>query len=106
MCADEEDDHPEDRYHQCEPSYVSTLAAVERTVPVLDSLAATDMLVRLGLYVDDQVGWVAIEATEEPEPRLVLTLQSARLLARSLQDQLDGHDRVTGPSGSAEPELA
>ncbi len=90
--AHEQADHPEDRYHRSEPSYVAALAAVERTVPVLDALTATDLLVRVGQYIDDPIAWVAIEAAEDPEPRLVLTLESARLLAWALQEQLRRHD--------------
>lgn len=87
-----EDDHVEDRYHQSEPSYVPVLAAREPTVPITDSLEAVDLVVRTGQYVGELVEWVAIEPLDLPQPRLVLSLESAHSLARALADQLDRHD--------------
>lgn len=88
----EEDDHPEDRYHQSEPSFIPLTAATERTVPVTASLRNVDLLVRVGQYVDELIEWVVIEPLDMPQPRLVMTVESAHSLVRGLTEQLDRHD--------------
>lgn len=88
----EEGDHPEDRYHQSEPTYVPVLASRAPSVPVTSSLEALDLVVRVCRYDGDVLTWVAIEAAEHREPRLVLSLDSARLLLRDLAEQLGRYD--------------
>ena len=83
------DDHPEDRYHQSRPSIISALAGTGGTIPVADSLRPVELAVRLGRHVDDDVAWVAIEPLEAVRPRLVLSEESARVLAQELCRQLD-----------------
>lgn len=84
-----EDDHPEDRYHQSEPAYVPAICGHGHSVPLTSSLEATDLLVRRGRHVDDVVEWLVIEAEMSPEPRLVLTSESARALLSALASQLE-----------------
>ena len=93
-CAREHDerDHPEDRYHQSEPTYVPVLASRAPSVPATASLEALDLIVRVCRYDGDIVTWVAIEAADHPEPRLVLSLESARLLLHDLEEQLQRYD--------------
>lgn len=86
-----EDDHVEDRYHQSEPSFVPVLVATQPTVPVTESLQPVDLVVRIGQYVDELVEWVAIEPIDLPQPRMVVTLESAHTLARALAEQLERH---------------
>jgi hypothetical protein len=85
-------DHPEDRYHQSEPSYLPTISSRRPSIPITASLEAVDMLIRICRYDGDVVTWVAIEALEQPEPRLVLTLESARILGFELAEQLERYD--------------
>lgn len=83
-----ERDHPEDRYHQSDPTMVTVTAGDGATVPVTDSLETIDMLVLLGRYVGDPRTWLTIEPAERPAPRLVLTIASARALVGCIDDQL------------------
>lgn len=84
----QEQEHPEDRFHQSDPAVVATVAGDADTIPITDSLTPVDLTVRLGRHVDDSVEWIAIEALESPRPRLVLTTDSARRLAREIAEQL------------------
>lgn len=90
--AHDDTDHPEDRYHQSEPSFVPVIASARLAVPLTSSLEAVEMLVHVGRYDGDVVEWLAIEALDQPEPRLVLTLESARLLVQRLVEQIGNHD--------------
>lgn len=87
----EEDDHLEDRFHQSEPTIVPVIAAVEPTVPVTASLETIDLVIRIGRYDGELVEWLTIEPLDLPQPKLVLTVESARLLAHHLAEQLDRH---------------
>ncbi|MEX0428455.1 hypothetical protein AB3X52_12560 [Nocardioides sp. DS6] len=87
----EEGDHPEDRYHQSEPTFFPAIVSTHATTPIMDSFEGIDMLARVCQYVDDVVAWVAIEPAERREPRLVLTVESAQLLERGLAAQLARH---------------
>lgn len=84
----EEDDHPEDRYHQSEPAMLPALAGAADTVPVTDSIESLDLLIRRGRYVGESLEWVLIEPAEAVRPRLMLTIESARLLLPHLADQI------------------
>ncbi|TYL55914.1 hypothetical protein FXB39_01565 [Nocardioides sp. BGMRC 2183] len=90
-CAREhhEQDHPEDRYHQSAPSFAPVIAALGHAIPVTDALTAVELIIRMARYVGDVHTWIAIEGTEAPEPRLVLTAESARSLVQHLEEQLD-----------------
>ena len=90
--AHHEDDHPEDHYHQSEASFVPVIASRRTAVPVTSTFEAVDMLVRICRYDGDVVTWLAIEPLEQRQPRLVLTVESARLLVRDMVDQLRRHD--------------
>ncbi|MCL2542283.1 MAG: hypothetical protein FWE71_07485 [Nocardioidaceae bacterium] len=83
-----ESDHPEDRYHHGEASLVPVVLARDRFVPASASLEATDLVVCRGRHVGDAVEWVVIEPAESPQPRLVLTRESAGSVARALEEQL------------------
>lgn len=83
-----EGDHPEDRYHQSEPSILTVVAGPGDAVPVTASLRPTTLALRAGRHLDDDLTWVVIESLEEPLPRLVLTADAARDLARALREQL------------------
>jgi len=96
----EEDDHPEDRYHQSEPSIAPVIASGQVTVPVTSSLETVDLLVRIGRYVGETTEWMAIEPLELVQPRLLLTVESARHLARHVVDQLARHDAAEEPESA------
>lgn len=83
-----EGDHPEDRYHQSEPSMVPLIASAGTTIDVVESLEAIDMLVLLGCHVGDTCVWLAVEPADRPAPRIVMTAESARSLVHSINDQL------------------
>ncbi|HWJ08411.1 MAG TPA: hypothetical protein VNS46_03490 [Nocardioides sp.] len=83
-----EDDHPEDRYHQSEPSILSVVAGTGDTVPVTASLRSLTLAVRTGRYAGEELAWLVVEALEGPQPRLLLTADAARALARGLHEQL------------------
>lgn len=89
-CAREhaEDDHVEDRYHQSEPSVLTVVAGPGDTVPVTASLRPTTLALRAGRHVGDDLVWLVIEALDDPLPRMALTTDAARGLARALRDQL------------------
>lgn len=82
-------DHPEDRYHQSEPSILPVVAGSGDTVPVTASLRPLTLAVRLGRHSGDDRTWLVVEALEEPRPRIVLTADAARLLLGALVEQLD-----------------
>ncbi|HVK29747.1 MAG TPA: hypothetical protein VM575_15520 [Nocardioides sp.] len=86
------DDHPEDRYHQSEPTLLPVVAGSGDTVPVTASLRPLTLAVRIGRYADDDRTWLVIEALEAPRPRMVLAAEAARALVRGLLDQLDALD--------------
>jgi hypothetical protein len=88
----EEDDHLEDRYHQSDPSFVPVVASAGPAVPITDSLTSIDLVVRLCRYVGDVLAWIAVEPLELPQPRMVLTVESARLLTDRLRDQVARYD--------------
>lgn len=83
-----ESDHDEDRYHQSEASIVPVVAGPGDSVPITASLDDVDLVVRVGRHLSEPRAWVAIEAADRPEPRLVLTVESARSVARHLDEQL------------------
>jgi len=83
-----ERDHPEDRYHQSDPTMVTMTAGDGATIPVAESLETIDMLVLLGRYVGDTRTWLTVEPAERPAPRLVLTTESAGVLVECINDQL------------------
>lgn len=87
------DDHPEDRYHQSEPSILPVVAGTGDTVPVTRSLRALTLAVRVGRYADDDRTWLVVEALDEPQPRLVLAADAARVLLQALGEQLAALDR-------------
>lgn len=83
----EEDDHPEDRYHQSEGALLAGIAGAADTVPLTASLRATSLAVHLGRHPGEESAWVAVEALDDLHPRLILTAQTARTLARELVAQ-------------------
>jgi len=86
--AHAEDDHPEDRNHQSEPSLFLAVAGTGDGVPVTATLRPTTLTVRMGRYVGERTTWLAIEDSEEPGPRMVLTDSSAWALHQMLAQQL------------------
>lgn len=82
------DDHPEDRYHQSEPSIVPVVAGAADAVPVTTSLRAMTLTVRLGRYAGDERTWLLIEPLEDLRPRMVLAADDARALLQALHGQL------------------
>lgn len=84
----EEHDHEEDRYHHGEVRIVPVIVARGAT-PAAASFEPVDLVVCLGRHAGEEVEWVRVEATERPEPRLVLTRESAHLLAQALLRQLE-----------------
>ena len=84
----EEDDHPEDRYHCSEPSYVAAIITAIDTVPLTTSMTGLDLTVRRGRYAEDVTEWVSIEPVNQREPRLVLTIDSAARLDTALRLQV------------------
>jgi hypothetical protein len=91
-CAREhtENDHPEDRYHQSEPSIVAAVAGAGDVVPLPSSLRPVSLAVRAGRYADDELTWLVVEPLEARAPRMVLTREAAAALLRGLQEQLTG----------------
>ncbi|WP_300682806.1 hypothetical protein [Nocardioides sp.] len=83
-----EQDHPEDRIHQSEADLLGVLLAAPPVPHQPRSWASAELVVRLGRHVGDPTTWVAIETTEGPAPRVVLPVDSARLLRRHLGRQL------------------
>lgn len=81
-------DHPDDRYHRSEASIVPGVVAARPSVPISASLQGLDLVVWLGRYVGEAVEWVVIEPIERREPRLVLTVETARSLVQHLSGQL------------------
>lgn len=81
-----ETDHPEDRYHQSEPTILAAVAGSGDTVPVDDSLQPLTLVVRVGQYTDG-APWLLVEHAEGRHPRIVLTPESARALAAALLEQ-------------------
>lgn len=84
----QEQDHPEDRYHQSEPSIFTGVAGAGDQVPVTASLRPLSLGIRLGRHVGDAEVWLAIETLEAPHPRLVLTETTAQVLLQRLDQQL------------------
>ncbi|MCX6401635.1 MAG: hypothetical protein NTX33_17115 [Propionibacteriales bacterium] len=84
----EEDDHPEDRYHQSEPSLFVGVAGSGDQVPVTASLAPLTLGIRLGCHVGEARAWVVIESLETRHPRMVLTEEAAAALRQALEHQL------------------
>lgn len=93
-CSREHDqrDHPEDRYHQSEPCVVPGVVATGHTIPVTESLEGLDLVTWMGRYVGDSVDWMVIEPIEQREPRLVVSVETARSLVQRLSEQLSRHD--------------
>ncbi|KRB77165.1 hypothetical protein ASE01_10485 [Nocardioides sp. Root190] len=89
-CAREhgEDDHPEDRFHQSEPSLFPAVAGSGDTVPLAASMQAVTLGVRIGRQVGEDRTWLLIESLEHRRPRTVLTHETARALLHHLADQL------------------
>lgn len=85
-------DHPEDRYHQSEASVVPGVVSTRPIIPVTESLEGLDLVAWMGRYVGDAVEWVVIEPIERREPRLVVTVETARALVKRLSEQLAMHD--------------
>lgn len=83
-----EDDHPEDRYHQSEPSILAGVAGAGDQVPMTASLRPLTLGVRLGRHIGDGGVWLTIESLEAPQPRLVLTDATAQDLLQRLAQQL------------------
>jgi hypothetical protein len=86
-----EADHPEDRYHQSTATFIPAIVGVRDTVPVTASLEELDLTVWIGRYVGDIVEWAVVEPVEQRQPRLILSVESARALTRGLAEQLDQH---------------
>lgn len=83
-----EDDHPEDRYHQSEPSTFPAVAGAGDDVPLTDSLRAMTLGVRLGRHLGDDRTWLVVESLDDRHPRAVLTRDAAGALIRHLVHQL------------------
>ncbi len=84
----EEDDHPEDRYHQSEPSLFAAIAGSGDQVPMTASLAPLTLGIHLGRHVGETRAWVVIESLETRHPRMVLTEEAAVALQQQLEHQL------------------
>lgn len=91
-----EEDHPEDRYHQSEPSVVAAVAGRGDDIPVTASLRPVSLAVRAGRYVDGDLTWLVVEPLEQRAPRLVVTAETAGALLLGLQEQLAGLGLPTG----------
>jgi hypothetical protein len=78
----------EDRYHFSEATLVPAIVVTEDGAPLTKYLHGTDMVVWLGRYVDDSLDWIVIEPAERSTPSLILTAESARLLARAIEQQV------------------
>jgi hypothetical protein len=87
-----EDDHPEDRYHQGEASYLPVVAGRTDTIPMTSSLTADELVVRRGRHLGEAVDWLAIESDDLRGLRLLLTVESARTLAAGLAHRLGADD--------------
>lgn len=83
-----EEDHPEDRYHQSEPSIFGGVAGAGDQVPLTASLRPLSLGIRLGRHVGDAGVWLAIESLEASHPRLILTEVTAQALLQRLDQQL------------------
>lgn len=83
-----EDDHPEDRYHQSDPSFFTGVAGDGDQVPMTASLNPVTLGVRLGRHVGEAGAWVVIESLESRHPRLILTAEAAVALRQRLEHQL------------------
>lgn len=83
-----EDDHPEDRHHQSEPSLFAAIAGDGDQVPMTASLAPLTLGIRLGRHVGEARAWVVIESLETRHPRLVLSEEAAGALRHQLEHQL------------------
>lgn len=90
-----EDDHPEDRYHQSQPTLAAAIAGTGDAVPVTASLQPATLAARAGRYADDDLTWLVVEPLEG-RPYLVITAASARGLVHVLQEQLRGLDAEAG----------
>lgn len=86
--AHREDDHPEDRYHQSEPSFFTGVAGTGDEVPLTASLTPLTLGIRIGRHLGEQSAWVVIEPLEARHPRLVLTEDAALDLRQRLTQQL------------------
>jgi len=86
-----EEDHPDDRYHQSEASTISVLADTALAVGP-PRWAMLELVVRLGRYQEETAAWIRVEAAEQPQPCLLLSVDSARLLGEHLHLQLSRHD--------------
>ncbi|WP_182377222.1 hypothetical protein [Nocardioides sp. WS12] len=83
-----EDDHPEDRYHQSEPSFFAGVAGAGDQVPLTASLTPLTLTIRIGRHVGEATPWVVIESLEARHPRLVLAEKAAFDLWQRLDHQL------------------
>ena len=83
-----EQDHPDDRYHQSETSFVPVVAAVRDTVPITASMQGIDLTVWMGRYVGESLVWVVIEPDGARTPRLILSAESASSLNSQIGAQL------------------
>lgn len=83
-----EDDHPEDRYHQGEPSVFTTVAGSDDGVAPGASLQPMALGVRLGRQVGDERTWLLVEPLDGRRPRAVLSVHAAQALARHLARQV------------------
>ncbi len=83
-----EDDHPEDRYHQGEPSVFTTVAGAGDSVPPGASLRPMSLGVRMGRQIGEERTWLLLEPLEDRHPRVVLSLEAARALVQHLTQQL------------------
>lgn len=92
-----DDDHPEDGYHQSEPTIVAVVAGSGDTVPVSASLLPMTLVVRVGQYPDGPP-WVLVEPTEGRHPRIALTPESAQSLAAALLRQADALETTNSPT--------
>jgi len=83
-----EDDHPEDRYHQSDPSIFPAVAGPGDQVPITASLSPTNLSIRVGRYVGEASAWIAVESLDEVQPRIVLAEPAAWNFCRHLEAQL------------------
>lgn len=82
--AHEDDDHPEDRFHQSAVALVPVIAG-PRSVPPNAALEPTELAVRLGRYVGQTQAWVTLAPLEGRTPALVLSAESGRALAEAIR---------------------
>lgn len=83
-----ESDLADDRYHYSEATLVPAIVVIEDGVPVTKFFRGAELVVWLGRYDGDLLEWIVIEPTEGRTPSLVLTAESARLMARAVELQL------------------